>query len=717
MNEAALEGRLLGGRYRVRRLLGAGGMGAVYEGVQEDLQRRVAIKVLLGSEKVDRDDLLRFRQEALTASQLGHPNIIQVTDFQAMPGEPPFLVMELVEGEPLRSLLERERTLPVPRATFITTQILTALAAAHGVGIIHRDIKPPNIFLTRTPVLADLVKVLDFGIAKAPQLAGGFRTGPGAILGTPAYMAPEQALGTEVDHRADLYAVGACLFEMLAGRRPFAGNTPGEILEKLVSTAAPPLLSVAPNVPPRLAQVVDRALSRGPKERFSSAMEMLGALSPWSPSSNDSPRGSFELPAETTRVPSFGAVSTSVTPRDAVASVTRGIATGTSGPPYTSVLPQSAPVRPSVPSSSSLQPPTPIGSHPVWPHGPAPKPAGASGGTVAAIVIAIVAVVCSIAGGIVYVGYPLLRRAIPESGAAPTSEIAFTNWLFAVTTGDLSGDGFEDVVSVIDIVKPGRKDTFPQLAAFDGKTGKRMWLSEFRADPPIYRPAFIVGTKVVLVEGPGTIRIHDGATGRSLHKVSVEGEPIDQMCVPPGSTSVAWFRRDRETSGSLLDLETGTTRSAPAPAGCALRPAHHKPTRASSAELSVDDEWRVPALVEGDIAVAALDSKRKSFVGFVPSTNQILWRKERPSRGDLPSAVVDLYQGRAYLARATSSESLTLECVDARTGARLWMTELEGADEVSYLTFGARGLYLQIFGDISVLDAATGKVLVRKFGE
>ena len=275
-----LQGRLLGGRYRVEQLLGVGGMGAVYAGVQEDLQRRVAIKVLHG--ELSLDDVVRFRHEALAAAALGHPNIVQVTDFQTPPGEPPFLVMEALDGVSLRALIEKHGRLPAERTVFIAVQILAALAVAHKAQIIHRDIKPANVFLSNTPASDDVVKLLDFGIAKVlREGAQSPQTVRGAILGTPAYMAPEQALGMIVDPRVDLYAVGACMYEMISGRRPLLGTTSGELLLAIAREVPPKLHTLVPDVDARLSDLVDRALSKDPERRPKSAAEMIEALSPW----------------------------------------------------------------------------------------------------------------------------------------------------------------------------------------------------------------------------------------------------------------------------------------------------------------------------------------------------------------------------------------------------------------------------------------------------
>ena len=278
---ATISGALLGGVYRVGALLGEGAMGAVYEATQETLGRKVAIKVLTTrGGGLTPADLERFGREARSAAALGHPNIVQVTDFRA-DTDPPFLVMERLVGESLRATISREKRLPVSRVALIGTQILDALEAAHRAGIVHRDIKPDNVFLTKMAGVADLVKVVDFGVAKL--LDDRSITAHGALVGSPAYMAPEQAMGLPVDHRADLWAVGATLYHALAGRLPFDAKSLDELLTWLAERPPTPLASLVPDLDPRMAATIARALTKDPARRFASATEMQAALAPLLP--------------------------------------------------------------------------------------------------------------------------------------------------------------------------------------------------------------------------------------------------------------------------------------------------------------------------------------------------------------------------------------------------------------------------------------------------
>ncbi|HSQ62945.1 MAG TPA: serine/threonine-protein kinase [Polyangiaceae bacterium] len=283
----SLTGRTLGGRYKLLGLLGSGGMGAVYEAEQVDLRRRVAVKVLhgAGDREVASEDFLRFKQEALAAAGLGHPNIVQIIDYEEGGGkEPPFLVMELLRGTSLSALVKSEKRLDPGRAVSIVVQILSALGAAHDARIVHRDIKPENVFVCSTSPLYELVKVLDFGLARPlddqNRLA---RTRVGFVMGTPAYMAPEQARGAAADVRMDLFAVGVTLYYALAGRRPFEGPTTSALLQAIRRQPPLPLDSLRPELDLGLVRVVEKSLSKDPEQRFATARDFVEALAPYWP--------------------------------------------------------------------------------------------------------------------------------------------------------------------------------------------------------------------------------------------------------------------------------------------------------------------------------------------------------------------------------------------------------------------------------------------------
>lgn len=276
-------GDLLGDRFRVGRLLGAGGMGAVYEATREDLgQMRVAVKILHSTLASDEVLLSRFRREAETIGGINHPNIVSILDFQAKAGEPAFLVMELLDGVSLRHELTRQGQFPQARTVFIAAQMLAALAAVHRAQVIHRDVKPENVMLTSISGLADIVKLLDFGVAKVLNAApGNTLTQLGTVLGTPTYMAPEHARGAPIDIRSDLYSVGAIMYEALAGHAPYSGDNYNALLFAIQQGKPTPLGELRSDLEPELIDVVMRAMATDANLRFQTAEEMAEALAPW----------------------------------------------------------------------------------------------------------------------------------------------------------------------------------------------------------------------------------------------------------------------------------------------------------------------------------------------------------------------------------------------------------------------------------------------------
>ncbi|MEO6955057.1 MAG: serine/threonine-protein kinase, partial [Polyangia bacterium] len=264
-----LVGEIIDGRYRIERLLGTGGMGAVYEAEHIGIGKKVALKVLHPQFSRQADLVQRFRREALAASKVGHPNIVDVTDSGTTDHGDAYFVMERLDGTDLADVLRHERRLAIDRTIAVGAQICRALQAAHQAGIIHRDLKPENIFLVSRDGQPDFVKVLDFGIAKSEDVAQVSRrlTTPGIAMGTPEYMAPEQAAGKPVDGRVDIYSVGAILYEMLAGEPPHSGTSVMDILAKKATQPPEPLHDRNPSVPEALEHLIMSALERDPAAR------------------------------------------------------------------------------------------------------------------------------------------------------------------------------------------------------------------------------------------------------------------------------------------------------------------------------------------------------------------------------------------------------------------------------------------------------------------
>jgi len=272
-------GATINGKYRLVRLLGDGGMGSVYEALHTGLGSRVAVKVL-HPDLTRRAGLVeRFLQEARVAAQIRSPHVVHVTDVDRTPEGDAYIVMDLLEGETLSSVLDRQRKLPAPVACEYTTQILEALEAAHALGVIHRDLKPENVFLTFASG-RPVIKLIDFGIAKARRTEEQKNlTVAGVVMGTAEYMAPEQARSADrVDARADVYAVGVMLYEMISGSRPVSGDDARVVAYKVERGEAVPLLRVAPEAPRELAGLVHRAMAARPELRFASAAEMRLAI-------------------------------------------------------------------------------------------------------------------------------------------------------------------------------------------------------------------------------------------------------------------------------------------------------------------------------------------------------------------------------------------------------------------------------------------------------
>ena len=275
-------GSVLGGTYEITRLIGKGGMGAVYEAKHLRLPgKKVAIKVLLAGIATDSEAYARFRREAEIASRLGHPNIVEVLDFNTLEDGTPYLVLEMLSGESLATRLVTGK-MSLPAAMSIARQIGSALHTAHQSGVVHRDLKPDNIFLCPRDVdgdLVDHVKILDFGISKI-RGSQTVLTQEATILGTPQYMAPEQATGKnqQVDARTDIFALGAIVFEMLCGKPAFSGNTLAEVIFQVVYQPPQYLPELQKMAPEQVVAAVVRAMAKNADERYADMAQFIEAL-------------------------------------------------------------------------------------------------------------------------------------------------------------------------------------------------------------------------------------------------------------------------------------------------------------------------------------------------------------------------------------------------------------------------------------------------------
>jgi serine/threonine protein kinase len=271
-----------GTKYRALRKLGEGGMGIVYFAEHIDIKKKVAIKILHREHSSNPEFVARFQREAQAATKIRHPNIVDVTDFGETKDGLKFFVMEYLEGRSLADILAEKTFLPLPKAIKIITQVCKALHAAHSKGIIHRDLKPENIFLQKQEDGEEIVKLLDFGIAKITDIEPEAKrlTRVGQIFGTPEYMSPEQAVGETIDYRTDIYALGIIMYEMFSGRLPFEAPSAVEILTKHIGEPPPPLRKQGSSerIHPAIEQIVLKCLAKDPKDRYSSTLEIIEDL-------------------------------------------------------------------------------------------------------------------------------------------------------------------------------------------------------------------------------------------------------------------------------------------------------------------------------------------------------------------------------------------------------------------------------------------------------
>ncbi len=284
-SEASIEleelvGSTVSGKYRVDRMIGRGGMGAVFQATHLAIGKRVALKFLEANAARDSDAATRFQREAEAASMVDSAHIVQIFDSGTTDTQIPFLVMELLTGEDLRARLKREGRLQVATVRRIGVQVLKALVRAHAAGIVHRDLKPDNVFLCRRDDDPEFVKIVDFGISKLASAATvDTLTQKGTVLGTASYMSPEQAQSfPDIDGRTDLFSLGAILYEALSGHPPHTAPTYEAVLIAICTRETPDLRQLNPDVPEELARIIHRALERNRDHRFASAADFLDAL-------------------------------------------------------------------------------------------------------------------------------------------------------------------------------------------------------------------------------------------------------------------------------------------------------------------------------------------------------------------------------------------------------------------------------------------------------
>lgn len=309
-----LVGQVLKDRYHIVNTIGRGGFGAVFQA--QDLQTGAvcAVKALRPALIESSEMFNRFKREAKLPSSIGHPNIVEILDSGKSPEGVPFFVMEYLAGEDLAAILRRLGPLPWRRVFQIAVQLCSALGAAHEAGILHRDVKPENVFVSQGPT-GDMVKILDFGIAKRTNREGSVITRVGAFIGTPEYMSPEQATGDELDHRVDIYGLGILLYQLIVGEVPFKSRDELEVLNMHAKT--PPVRPAVANphvrLPPEAESVILKALAKRREDRYQTAVEMATAMQIVlgrydEMATTDTPRLQMEIPQSPPDSPTWLAV-------------------------------------------------------------------------------------------------------------------------------------------------------------------------------------------------------------------------------------------------------------------------------------------------------------------------------------------------------------------------------------------------------------------------
>jgi serine/threonine protein kinase/outer membrane protein assembly factor BamB len=697
-------GQVISQKYRIDRLLGAGGMGAVYVATNLVLEKRVALKVM-GGEFVSRPDWVqRFFREGVAASKVRHPGVVQVFDAGEHEGAP-WMAMELLEGESLREKLEREGRIGAQEVTYLARQVLGALAAVHAVGVVHRDLKPDNIFLENTPD-GVRAKVLDFGIAKESQGITSL-TATGTIVGTAHYLAPEQARDSRtVDPRSDLYAMGVIVFESLSGQMPYEAETVPELIAKMYTEPPRSLGALAPGVPLSLQRIVHACLAREPNERPASAQQMLEMLDAATAETMPGTR------AHTGPVSGVGAVWSH-------AGALAPSAQSYTPAPYKTELYTSSPSPPApYPSAVYIAPPSHAAgrkssSFPFW----------LVGGVLALLVVGggMVALVAVIMAGV-----SSFQRAVGGGGGSFFPSIERTLWdsSHAPIVADANGDGAVDVVGSVNRLT-AQGELTSHFAVYDGRDGRQLWMSESLGSSESRHPSSttVAGNTLLYASSQGTLHGYDLASGRPRWNIPL-GERVAHFCAADAAHVVVVTTDERRTDVSLGD---GSARPAPSGTRARLRDDGYASVRDSGISSSWEeiDTWNEDVDVEGMSVDAALRDPNGGALAIgqrnigtrIPMVAHVgtsAWRLDVPNGSPL-SAEADgpatgAIEGRTiFLAYTMNQGPAHVTAVEIDGGRRLWDTALtESHFDPSNAVVAGDLLVLALGASLVALNARDG---------
>jgi len=676
------------GKYRIDRQLGAGGMGAVYVATNMVLEKQVALKVMGAGFQQHTDWVQRFFREGVAASKVRHPGVVQVFDAGDHEGAP-WMAMELLEGESLGERLARVGRLSAAETVRIASGVLGALEAVHAVGVVHRDLKPDNVFLERTAE-GERTKVLDFGIAKEAEAINGL-TATGMIVGTAHYIAPEQARDSKtVDPRTDLYAMGVILFECLSGQMPYEAETVPELIAKMYSEPPRELARLAPDVPPPLARVVHACLARDPSHRPQSARQLAEALS--AARSPDAHTGPVSQPSPAWRDAGLAPGGTAPLP----------------SPPASLATPAVPPTRARAPERGRSVWPWIIGGVVVLGLGVL--------GTLVAIVGLGVWTAASVAEGIAEGG---------GGGFGGALDFDLPEASRVVMLRDVDGDGIEDVIGSVMRLEGG--DMVSHFAAYDGETGRRMWLSEALGpvDGRTHARAALVGDTLLYATPTGTLYGYDAREGRPRWQFNL-GERVETFCAAGESEAIAVLADETRRRVALSD---GASRPEP-DGGCgalmtdALPPFSREQTlthwrEREEYEVEVDGMSVAAAFVDPRADRMLVIGQRRpgtasprvalvatsgGWTSEVPGVSPLSAEADDPAATFLDDEAVFL----AYTMEGDAPARVTALALDG--GRRLWDQPLSASHfDPRYVVAGRQRVAVGHGGHLDVYDRATGE--------